>query len=101
MSNGPFHLCEVLEEEYQELYRDLPGYPKKPLSEIESEIEKDKGLTEEEKDKKKKAEADERLTAICDLIHKRAQVGQRRTALCFSGGGIRSATFGLGVLQGL
>jgi len=25
----------------------------------------------------------------------------RRTALCFSGGGIRSATFGLGVLQGL
>src|ERR1022692_1928260 len=24
-----------------------------------------------------------------------------RTALCFSGGGIRSATFGLGVLQGL
>jgi len=25
----------------------------------------------------------------------------KRTALCFSGGGIRSATFGLGVLQGL
>src|SRR5690242_15613030 len=25
----------------------------------------------------------------------------RRTALCFSGGGIRSATFGLGILQGL
>ena len=27
--------------------------------------------------------------------------GRGRTALCFSGGGIRSATFGLGVLQGL
>jgi hypothetical protein len=27
--------------------------------------------------------------------------GRSRTALCFSGGGIRSATFGLGVLQGL
>lgn len=26
---------------------------------------------------------------------------QRRSALCFSGGGIRSATFGLGVLQGM
>ncbi len=26
---------------------------------------------------------------------------RRRTALCFSGGGIRSATFGLGILQGL
>lgn len=27
--------------------------------------------------------------------------GVKRTALCFSGGGIRSATFGLGLLQGL
>jgi hypothetical protein len=27
--------------------------------------------------------------------------GARRSALCFSGGGIRSATFGLGVIQGL
>jgi hypothetical protein len=27
--------------------------------------------------------------------------GRGRTALCFSGGGIRSATFGLGVLQGM
>ncbi|HSU84534.1 MAG TPA: hypothetical protein VLR69_19125, partial [Thermoanaerobaculia bacterium] len=27
--------------------------------------------------------------------------GVRRSALCFSGGGIRSATFGLGVIQGL
>ena len=27
--------------------------------------------------------------------------GARRSALCFSGGGIRSATFGLGILQGL
>lgn len=27
--------------------------------------------------------------------------GEQRSALCFSGGGIRSATFGLGVLQGL
>jgi hypothetical protein len=34
-------------------------------------------------------------------IHARARAGQRRTALCLSGGGIRSATFGLGVLQGL
>src|SRR3954465_9483724 len=27
--------------------------------------------------------------------------GARRSALCFSGGGIRSATFGLGIVQGL
>ena len=27
--------------------------------------------------------------------------GVRRSALCFSGGGIRSATFGLGIVEGL
>lgn len=32
---------------------------------------------------------------------KRAKNGDRFAALCFSGGGIRSATFGLGILQGL
>ncbi len=37
-----------------------------------------------------------RLEKIYALIH-----CQRRTALCLSGGGIRSATFSLGVLQGL
>ena len=38
----------------------------------------------------------ERLKALHLLIHQR-----RPTALCLSGGGIRSATFGLGVLQAL
>ena len=37
-----------------------------------------------------------RLEAIYQCIHKKKQ-----TALCFSGGGIRSGTFALGVLQGL
>jgi hypothetical protein len=36
------------------------------------------------------------LTAIYSAIHK-----QQRSALCLSGGGIRSATFNLGILQGL
>ena len=36
------------------------------------------------------------LAGACALFHTR-----ERTALCLSGGGIRSATFGLGVLQGL
>jgi hypothetical protein len=40
----------------------------------------------------------DRLTAIYELIH---HLPRRRSALCLSGGGIRSATFGLGVLQGL
>src|SRR6266403_6031548 len=39
-----------------------------------------------------------RLKAIWSAIH---GLPEKRAALCFSGGGIRSATFGLGVLQGL
>jgi hypothetical protein len=38
------------------------------------------------------------LKAIWTAIH---GLQERRSALCISGGGIRSATFGLGILQGL
>jgi uncharacterized membrane protein len=41
---------------------------------------------------------EERLQAIFGCIH---ASDPQRSALCLSGGGIRSATFGLGVLQGL
>lgn len=45
---------------------------------------------------------DFRYAEIVREIHKRAkEQGQLRTALAFSGGGIRSATYALGVLQGL
>ena len=39
-----------------------------------------------------------RLRAIWAAVH---NLPDRRAALCISGGGIRSATFGLGILQGL
>ncbi len=69
---GPLPLCQVLEEEYEQVHGPLPpDYPKT-------------------------ASADDRLSEICKHIHNR-----KRTALCLSGGGIRSASFGLGVLQGL
>jgi Patatin-like phospholipase len=43
---------------------------------------------------------DVRLDALYSTLH--AQLpGEARTALCISGGGIRSATFALGVIQGL
>jgi hypothetical protein len=42
------------------------------------------------------ADRDAHLRAIVDRIHERGPA-----AVCLSGGGIRSATFGLGVLQGL
>src|SRR5947209_5504250 len=84
---GPFELYEVLEGEYVELYGSLPAnYP-------------DANLPPDYPQPRDSGEA--RLTAICNLIHQRAKEGRKRTALCFSGGGIRSATFGLGVLQGL
>ncbi len=38
---------------------------------------------------------------VADFYQRQHRSGVRRTALCFSGGGIRSATFNLGVLQGL
>src|SRR5206468_1823907 len=39
-----------------------------------------------------------RLKALWDAVH---GLKEKRAALCISGGGIRSATFGLGILQGL
>ncbi|MFN8545996.1 MAG: patatin-like phospholipase family protein [Candidatus Binatia bacterium] len=70
----PLSLSTVLEEEFLALHGALPpSYPS--------------------------AAADpERLPAIFDAIHR---LSPRRTALCLSGGGIRSATFSLGVLQTL
>lgn len=62
----------VLETEYQALY-GAPAFP-------------DGGPTD----------PDARLRALHRLLHAR-----RPTAVCLSGGGIRSATFGLGVLQAL
>ncbi len=44
------------------------------------------------------ADPDVRLKAIWAAIH---ELPEKRAALCISGGGIRSATFGLGILQGL
>ncbi|MDQ3279778.1 MAG: patatin-like phospholipase family protein [Acidobacteriota bacterium] len=42
-----------------------------------------------------------RLANLYAQIHRDAAAGRKRTALCFSGGGIRSATFALGVVQEL
>jgi hypothetical protein len=45
---------------------------------------------------------DVRLKRVYDALHRAAHEEDRpRTALCISGGGIRSATFALGVVQGL
>jgi Patatin-like phospholipase len=70
---GPFPLSQVLAEESAELHGSPINFP--PT-----------------------ASEPERLKQVYRSIH---QLNPPRSALCFSGGGIRSATFGLGVLQGL
>src|SRR6478609_388671 len=73
-ANASLPLHEVLEAEFLALHEKLPAnYPTS-------------------------TEPNARLKAIWAAIH---GLGEKRAALCISGGGIRSATFGLGILQGL
>src|SRR5438477_3725181 len=73
-SDSSLPLHEVLEAEFVALHGELPpGYPSS-------------------------SEPKTCLKALWDAIH---GLKEKRAALCISGGGIRSATFGLGILQGL
>src|SRR5947208_4588159 len=71
-SSLPLH--EVLEAEFVALHGELPS------------------------DDPGSSESKARLKTLYDAIH---GLKEKRAALCMSGGGIRSATFGLGILQGL
>src|SRR5712671_2925552 len=73
-ANPSIPLHEVLETEFAVLHGELPrDYPTS-------------------------TEPNTRLKAIWAAVH---ELPEKRAALCISGGGIRSATFGLGILQGL
>jgi hypothetical protein len=72
MASRPLHIYQVLEDEYESLHQ----HPS-PSAGASNDPE-------------------ERLRNIVKEIHK-----QQHSAICLSGGGIRSATFGLGVIQGL
>ena len=73
-ANPSLPLHEVLEAEFVALHGELPAdYPNS-------------------------TESERRLKAFCAAVH---GLKEKRSALCISGGGIRSATFGLGILQGL
>jgi hypothetical protein len=75
MSNRPLHLYDVLEDEYERLHGEPPPPPEEGV---------------------KPDTPESRLRKVIKDIHK-----SQHSAICLSGGGIRSATFGLGVLQGL
>jgi len=72
--NGSLGLADVLEDEFAQLHGGLPTAYTRLVG------------------------TQARLRAISSAIH---ELPEKRAALCISGGGIRSATFGLGVLQGL
>jgi patatin-like phospholipase len=73
------------------------GPPPKSLADVLAE-ELDGKLGGEHTHKLSKDEKQGLLKAVYERIHKEQPT---RSALCLSGGGIRSATFGLGILQGL
>jgi Patatin-like phospholipase len=73
------------------------GQPPKSLADVLAE-ELDPKLGADHTQKLSKDEKQKRLKDVYERIHKEQPT---RSALCLSGGGIRSATFGLGILQGL
>lgn len=86
------HLHEVLAMEFAELH----GEPPPPGSSAAVPLRKD--LEAEDARRIQEEEQQQHLTNIWTAVH---QLREKRAALCISGGGIRSATFALGVLQGL
>ena len=100
-------LWKVLAEEFTNL-RTPPGETvaasfTTELDRVERELARRGGIPPENyADLKARAletqDDDAFLAAFFSLLH---ALPEKRAALCFSGGGIRSATFGLGVLQGL
>jgi Patatin-like phospholipase len=88
-NNPSMHLHEVLAAEFTALHgqpapngSDLPVPPAKNA----------------EEEKAREAKQQRYLEDIWTAVH---ALPEKRAALCISGGGIRSATFALGVLQGL
>ncbi|MDQ1613191.1 MAG: hypothetical protein QOG00_3122, partial [Pyrinomonadaceae bacterium] len=82
-------LSQVLAEEFTKLHRELEF-------EFVPPVTPPKNAAEEKK------EEDRRRKEIYDTIHGlKLELEEKHWALCLSGGGIRSATFCLGVLQGL
>ena len=83
-ANRVLPLWQVLAEEYSELKESW-----------REEIRANKVLQDPQATDRRK------LQEVLGIAHARARQGDGLSALCFSGGGIRSATFNLGTLQGL
>lgn len=90
------HLHEVLAMEFRALHGKEPP----PGSGVPVPLEEHQDIEEAKKAQNQKQH--EHLKNIWAAVHALPDNGkQAQAALCISGGGIRSATFALGVLQGL
>jgi hypothetical protein len=85
----PLPLWRVLLEEYRELHRPLPD------AEWQAELDR------RPRDRSGPPPGPAEFEALLHRLVHQLPMAEARTALCLSGGGIRSAAFGLGVLQGL
>src|SRR5262249_12763068 len=92
MSEQPVPLFQVLIEEYNNQQTVAYPFPHKALQGY-------RGLRDGDDEGRKRINSEE-LKKFYQWLHADPKAA-KRAALCFSGGGIRSATFGLGVLQGL
>jgi len=91
--NASMHLHEVLAAEFTALHGDEPLPPGSSAA-----VPLRKDLKAEDARAIQEEAQQQHLRDIWAAVH---QLGEKRAALCISGGGIRSATFALGVLQGL
>ncbi len=96
MSNSPLPLYRVLIEEYNQ-QKVEPAIPDEYVAARLVEAKELFADIEDKEERSKKINS-----AMTAEFYKWLHVNNvKRSALCFSGGGIRSATFGLGILQGL
>jgi hypothetical protein len=99
--NGPGFQDEPQPPAYPEADQDAAFEKRRPglLEMLAQELASLRELDPEEYEREVERRLDaERVKDFYAWLH---QSGVRRSALCISGGGIRSATFGLGIVQGL
>lgn len=99
MSDSRLDLYQILEGEYEVLHGKTPPQYKKFRDELLAND--DRLIANGENAEEARAKTNEKLVRELNKLVHSLPDGQRRAALCISGGGIRSATFALGVIQKL
>jgi hypothetical protein len=98
MWESPIPLWKILEDEYCEVHGRLPQSYETEREKVIAEFH---SLLREGALRAEDRQAWQNQKILPLLYRSTHLLPEKRTALCLSGGGIRSATFALGVLQGL